>query len=277
MADSPSPPTPPQFDRVEYVDNSAAAATAFACTACRQPLRDVYYSVNGSLACPACTQEAQASHLGGSRVLRVLAAAGLGILAGLVGAIGHFLITRISGYDMAIIAIVVGGMVGWGVRRGSRYRGGWFYQVLAVLIAYNSMGCSYTMQLVAEVVQDPETRARLFGERPGAESTDAATSQPDGAASSAPAEHAESAPASTLTAQPTVRDAALAILALLGLALAGMVTLPVAIGIQSPIVLLIVAFGLWQAWRMNRGSGLIIEGPLRVGDATTGDDGANRG
>jgi hypothetical protein len=36
---------------------------------------------------------------------------------------------------------------------------------------------------------------------------------------------------------------------------------------DSPLGLLIVLFGLWEAWKLSRGVTLNIEGPLRVGAA----------
>jgi hypothetical protein len=42
--------------------------------------------------------------------------------------------------------------------------------------------------------------------------------------------------------------------------------LPILIGFQAPIGLLIVAFALWEAWKINRKVSIIFNGPFRVGD-----------
>jgi hypothetical protein len=41
--------------------------------------------------------------------------------------------------------------------------------------------------------------------------------------------------------------------------------MPIAAGMKSPILLLIVGFGLWEAWKINRRHPLTITGPLQVG------------
>ena len=40
--------------------------------------------------------------------------------------------------------------------------------------------------------------------------------------------------------------------------------IPIVIGIQSPITLLIFAVGLWQAWKMNTFTEVVITGPYPV-------------
>jgi hypothetical protein len=40
---------------------------------------------------------------------------------------------------------------------------------------------------------------------------------------------------------------------------------PILAGFESPILLLIVGFGLWEAWKINRRAPLQIVGPLTIG------------
>jgi hypothetical protein len=41
--------------------------------------------------------------------------------------------------------------------------------------------------------------------------------------------------------------------------------LPIMVGFQQPIGLFIIAFALWEAWKMNRRAHLVINGPYAVG------------
>ena len=68
--------------------------------------------------------------------MRAFAATALGLLAGLAGAAIWYAVRKITDYEIGLIAIVVGLMVGVAVRKGSKGRGGWFYQALAMTLTY---------------------------------------------------------------------------------------------------------------------------------------------
>ena len=78
-----------------------------------------------------------------------LAATVLGLLAGLAGATLWYLVRVSTGYELGLIAIVVGLIVGVAVRKGSRERGGWFYQTLAIVLTYACIGAQYLPDVLA--------------------------------------------------------------------------------------------------------------------------------
>src|SRR5439155_26102796 len=86
----------------------------------------------------------------GSRGGRVLKAAGLGLLAAIGGSVLYYAVAAITGYELAIVAIAVGFMVGKAVRRGSGNRGGRAYQVLAIVLTYFAIVSTYIPLAVKE-------------------------------------------------------------------------------------------------------------------------------
>ena len=90
---------------------------------------------------------------GGSRLGRAFKALLLGSIAAAVGAVIYYAITQITGLNLALVAVVVGLMVGGAVKAGSGHRGGRFYQLLAVLLTYTAIAAMYlpaTVELMSE-------------------------------------------------------------------------------------------------------------------------------
>lgn len=143
--------TPLHFDKAEFADEAAAAAGA--CVACRQPVVDSYYDVNGTMVCPSCKTKLEAERTAGVPIVRLIKASVFGLGAAVVGALGYGLFKKISGYDLALISIGVGLLVGLAVRKGSDRRGGWVYQTLAIVLTYLAVGASNLYQL-PEILAD---------------------------------------------------------------------------------------------------------------------------
>ena len=151
MRDESSPPIEPadpaaaaapglQFDRVEPL---APAPTELACLVCRQPLRGEYFEVNGNPTCGPC-HAGLVQHFSGpiswrtwGRVL--VRGGGMALL----GTIIYFAVLKLTGYELGLIAVVVGVLVGSGVRKASGQRGGWKLQAAAMALTYASIVASY--------------------------------------------------------------------------------------------------------------------------------------
>ena len=120
-------------------DSTAPAAAppgVTVCAACAEPITDVYYEGNGKIVCPRCRDAVLASRAGGSGFARFLKATLYGIGAGIVGAGIWYGVRAGTGYEVGLIAIVVGILVGGAIKAGSQGRGGVGYQLLAVLLTY---------------------------------------------------------------------------------------------------------------------------------------------
>ncbi len=129
-----------QFDRAEFSDSGSPAHS---CSGCDQAISGTYFEVNGSVVCDTCRSALAAAMTGGSGFVRLVRAVLFGSLAGVLGAGIYFAILKITGWEIGLIAIVVGLMVGGTVHKGSRGRGGWLYQLLAMFITYCAIVATY--------------------------------------------------------------------------------------------------------------------------------------
>jgi hypothetical protein len=128
-----------QFDTAEP---SAAAATGRSCTACQRPIEGEYHMANMHVVCTPCRQALEAGPQG-SRTGRIGRAILFGAGAALAGSILYFVVLAATGYEIGLIAILVGWMVGRAVSIGSHGRGGWLYQAVAIGLTYLAICTSY--------------------------------------------------------------------------------------------------------------------------------------
>ncbi|HEY6005303.1 MAG TPA: hypothetical protein VIV57_20650, partial [Anaeromyxobacter sp.] len=127
-----------QFDTAEPTQ---AAASSARCVACGDALAS-YFEVNGAIACNRCKDKAVAA-AGGSHLPTLLKATALGLVAAAAGSALYYAIAVLTGYEIGLISIVVGLLVGVAVRKGSRARGGWRYQALAMFLTYLAIASTY--------------------------------------------------------------------------------------------------------------------------------------
>lgn len=147
MVDQPPPETgaadPLDFEHAEYADKPAGVV----CELCGKNIPDYYYQVSGKTMCKHCQPQIAAEL---ARTPRFWRAAGFGALAALAGSLIWYGIIAATGYELGLIAIVVGLMVGGAVRKGSGGTGGLSLQLLAVFLTYTSIVSSYTPLLFQE-------------------------------------------------------------------------------------------------------------------------------
>ncbi len=245
MAD-PSPEL--QFDHASF--DSAAVAPA-SCTSCQNPLTDAYFELNGRVVCEACRLKAEWDWNQGSGVGRFMRAAIFGTLAAGVGAALYYGVATLTGYEIGLISIVVGLMVGAAVRAGCRGRGGWIYQTLAMFLTYSSIVSTYSPALFKTLSEPSQaTESTASGEaavKPVADRTGTT----GGTASD--------------TAAPSV--SALQLVLVIGLLIGILYVAPflaLAEGIGNVMGLIIIGIGVWEAWRLNKKGGLEISGPYSL-------------
>jgi len=279
-----------QFDQAEYATPTHAGSS---CGVCKRPIDDVYYEFNSKICCATCRQQIEAAFRGGSRAGRVIKALVFGSLAALAGAILYYAIIRITGYNIGLVAIVVGVMVGGAVRKGTGNRGGLFYQFLALLLAYMAIGLMHVPMLIEEQIKTwraqaeqakilPEKndrdRAKVDGE-PKAPATRELAKHDGEPKAPVPKDRAkvegENQHAVDAEEKPDVKGPQLnlvvGILFLFVLAIAVVFSLPVVAAIADPISALIYCIALWTAWGANKPAKLAFNGPFRV---STGDSNA---
>jgi hypothetical protein len=235
-----------QFDRVvtESTPDATARELTVVCTACHAAIPTEYFQINGKVFCGRCRRivESVAETPGG---IGPLATAGLfGLAAGIAGAAIYYGVIAIAHLEIGIVAILIGYMVGYAVRRGARARGGLRFQILAVALTYVSVAFAYTplvFQQARAGRNAQNERASTMTDRRPDETSSGGSRQPNG----------RSSPFGWVL-------------------LAGFIALlPVLMIVSSFPSGLISAFiifiGMRQAWRMTGAPSLEILGPYRVG------------
>ena len=255
---------PLQFDAAEPL----APAEPLACTSCAAPIRAVYHEANGAVICSACRGALERRLGGGSSVGRFARALALGGGAACVGAALYFAIALFFGIELGLIAIVVGWLVGRAVLRGSRGRGGWRYQTLAVVLTYSAIVVTYI----------PQAFDRASGGLLSATAADTAAAAPEHAPrvrapALAIADVADTAPESPASGLAAPEDAAtggaghpaLVIAAGLAVLVALAWAEPFRLGAENLMGLVIIAIGLYQAWHQTQPALASITGPYAIG------------
>lgn len=252
---------PIQFDQADFGQPQQGEAMAtMACQVCQTPITSQYYVSGQAVVCPACYQAQMASTTGGSGFARLLRAAVFGIAAGFVGMLIWLTVRKLTSYEVGLIAILVGLMVGGAVRAGSRGRGGIGYQLLAVVITYCSIAANYV----------PDVYQALREDTLEADSSHVETSSNSGSrAAGGPTSQPTTASASSVGGEYDIENMGMVSrVAMIGLFVVMIFAIamvaPVLGGVQNLIGLLIIGFALWEAWKMNRATHLQYSGPLDV-------------
>ena len=249
MDSNPGGPPPLQFDTAvpSVAPSGVITAQGVTCTVCQRAISDEYFDVNGTTVCESCHGEI-ARHAETPRGMGVFVKATIfGVVAAILGAALYYAVIAITNFEIGIVAIAIGYMVGWAIRKATANRGGRRYQVLALVLTYWAVGLAYTpltFQQLAEEDKDKKEQAQ--------KATDIAAP--------APAEPQDEATAINI---PMV----LAIL--VGFSLA----LPVLIVFGSLpgglLSALIIGIGMRQAWQMTAVPPLQISGPYRIAAAAS--------
>lgn len=152
------------FDQAEFrgppaasVDSATAASaptqTAFSCQACKAGITGEYYTINQQALCPGCQgtvrhQLAQSSGGLGRALL-------FGMLAVVGGALVHYAVSAITGYELALISIVIGIAVGKAVRYGAGLNDHWIYRALGLALTWVSIVAAYIPDALAGLEAEP--------------------------------------------------------------------------------------------------------------------------
>ena len=263
-----------QFDRaVEPLPPPPEPAPQRTCTQCQAPIEGEYYHVNGATACPPCAEAARVTDPPFTRRATIRGLL-FGLGAAIAGGIVYYLSIALTGFEIGLVAILVGYMVGWAIKKGAYGRGARRLQVSAVVLTYFAIGLGYVpLMLRSSPAHAGHLSSSAVHEQPGSpKSPDARgtslsmTITPSSGPGATPSTSATSTPTSTSPAathsSPDHGSAtgsrsadALGILGAIGILLAVTFTLPVVATVsEMPAGLLtaaIVIFGLLQAWRLT--------------------------
>jgi len=128
-----------QFRRAQPIDTTEAPSTR-ACEACKQLISGEYYQVQNHVICPQCAAKIQAGKQA-QRPVPWVRFVIFGVGAAVAGSI-LYAIPLAMGFQIGIVALAVGWMVGKAIRKGSYGTGGRRQQVLAVALTYFAISTS---------------------------------------------------------------------------------------------------------------------------------------
>jgi hypothetical protein len=228
------------LDRADF-----SSDTPPVCALCSTPITNTYFSLGQQLLCSHCSTRIQSEGPGGVALTRAFRALALGLLAAIVGSGLWLAVTELTGYQIGLIAIVVGMLVGGAVRMGARQTGGIFYQLLAVGLTYTAIVMTYVPAIATSFENSPEFREEAI-----ASSTESESEAMPDVVGGAP-----------VTESERIRVAAWLIAIPIAFAA------PFLMGFENIIGILIIGFALWQAWVMNKPRELSLSGPFELGAA----------
>ncbi len=125
-----------QFDAAE----PAAGAAGLTCTRCTAAIQNVYHQAGGQVVCSLCRTRIESQAAAGGDLGKALLYGAGAAAAGAAIYYGFLVFTK---SEWALIAILVGFMVGKAVNVGSGGRGGAMYQGSAVALTYASIVAAY--------------------------------------------------------------------------------------------------------------------------------------
>jgi hypothetical protein len=143
--DSRNEPEDLQFDRVETTDPSGdpAALPTVTCAVCGRSVGASYYTANDKPICASCRDAVTSAAATPLSAGPLLLAGLFGLGAAVAGAAIYYAVIAIANLEIGIVAILIGYMVGWAVRKGAGGRGGRRFQILAVVLTYWAVGLAY--------------------------------------------------------------------------------------------------------------------------------------
>lgn len=244
-----------QLDRAEFADQGEQQQR---CASCGQPLAGSYYEINGKICCAACHERLATAFEKRPGPAGFLRAAAAGFGAAVAGAGIYFAVRAVSGYEIGLISILVGFLVGKAVHWGCGGRGGGPYQALAVLLTYLAIVSTYVPMIYGALVKGHERRSTVAAAAsPGGASVQSTPGAP--ASRQAPAADRRSREAPAPPKPGSLGWSGRFLFALLFLLLfAAAIPFTGAVGILGWVI---IAVGLFEAWKLNQRPRLSVSGP----------------
>lgn len=210
------------------------------CTVCNSAIDATYYQIQGRDSCPACAQARLASQNledSGGKMLKALLWGGGAALAGSAG----FAIVALMGFQLAILSIGIGWLVGTAIKKGTGGHTSRKYQIIAVVLTYLAIATSYIPVVIVQMSKD-RTKVETKGTA--------------GKMADAPQlAHAKPAP---LVTNPLLA---------FGMAIGLVLAIPLIDAFSSMpgglLTLLIIFFGLQQAWKQTTPDVALVAGPYQ--------------
>jgi len=255
-----------QFDRVVSpgAPDDAPKSAGVACANCGTAITTEYFHVGSHPVCAPCRDLVQA-RFATPRGWGALAKSGVyGVGAAIAGAIIYYAVIAITNFEIGIVAILIGYMVGFMVRKGAAGRGGRRFQILALVLTYWSVGLAYSpIAFKGAEKAEKNAVAKTDSARVAPRDSAAVSARGDSGLTRSPAD----ATNGTKSTSPSMTGSKFfigvgAILLLTFVLPVLMVVGSLPSGLLSAIIIFI---GLRQAWRITAAPVLTVSGPYKVG------------
>jgi hypothetical protein len=224
------------FEKAAYEGSSATP-----CSSCKAPLGQEYWKLGHYVLCEKCQGSVAATFAKAKTGSAFARAVLLGGLTALGCGIAYAVFAGVTHMRFSLVTIGIAYVVAGVVRRASGGFSGRRFQILAVLLTYLASTMGYIPDIFAGLTDSSAEHASPAGGH---------DSSPTPGTTAEPESHAS----------PSTGGVVMAIFLLLGIMLAA----PFLAFSSSPIGLLIVFFGLWEAWRRSGAMPLSLQGPFRV-------------
>ena len=255
-----------QFDRVVSAGapDDASKSAGVACANCGTAITTEYFHVGSHPVCAPCRDLVQARFATPRGWGALAKSAVYGVGAAIAGAIVYYAVIAITNFEIGIVAILIGYMVGYMVRKGAAGRGGRRFQVLALVLTYWSVGLAYSpIAFKGAEKAEKNAVAKTDSARVAPRDSAAVSARGDSGLTRSPA----NVTSGTKSTSPSMTGSKF----LIGIGAILLLTfvLPVLMVVGSlPSGLLsgiIIFIGLRQAWRMTAAPVLTVSGPYKVG------------
>ncbi len=224
-----------QFEQAIPLNNALAQPTTV-CAACKSGISGQYFQAQGQPVCPQCANKIELGQQAPPAV-SLLRAALYGAAAAFAGFAIYATVAIALNLQLALISILVGIMVGKAVRKGSNGRGGRPQQILAVVLTYFAITSSYVPVYIYQRSKTSQHSAQNQQTRPP---------------------NSQSLPG---TGNNTRKPSTVALILILTAITLAAPFLSLAGGISGLINILIIFFGLQNAWKLTGRTDLLITGP----------------
>lgn len=211
-----------------------------------------------TMICGKCRSTLEGTMIGGTGANRFGRALMFGTVAAIAGAAVYYAILAATGYSIGLLAILVGYMVGRAVHTGAHGKGGRKYQLLAAFLTYFAISSTYVADGVRQM-NGEKSDSTMTRESTTNRPDDSAVVAADGGALASTATRSSASADGTTTPRSTKKF----IVAVVTIGIVLLIA-PILAGFSSPILLLILGFGVYQAWKMNRGVAVNVSGPFNL-------------
>ncbi len=219
-----------------------------------------YYRVGEAMACGSCAMRLKTEmpvETGRGYTRGLL----FGIGAAIVGMALYATVTIVTGWEIGLVSLAVGWLVGKGMVKGARGFGGRKYQITAAALTYFAVAVSAVPIGLAQMWKNggvEPARVEVAANKDSGKTADAAKVQPADNAETADLEN-ENVEAAGGDGEKMGLGGALLTLLLVGLASP---FLALANPGQGLIGLLILFIGIHTAWRLTGATALVVDGPF---------------